>query len=187
MTTPSLIAETLDQNEDLITHSGRGEPYGYVDWWPVSIAFNTSGKFGPYDNPDVRWAISFYLDRAELRELAYDGAAAFNPLTMPQYPPLQPYFDIATEVMEEIGRSTLDYDPDRGDELMEGAGFTKNSDGMWEDSGGNTINCENRRFRSMGSTSVRQLRSSLSTTASTLTTVNPPMPPAEWLRVTLSV
>ncbi len=142
MTTPSLIAETLDQNEDLITHSGRGEPYGYVDWWPVSIAFNTSGKFGPYDNPDVRWAISFYLDRAELRELAYDGAAAFNPLTMPQYPPLQPYFDIATEVMEEIGRSTLDYDPDRGDELMQGAGFTKNADGMWEDEGGNTVNCE---------------------------------------------
>ena len=56
-------AETLDQNEDLITHSGRQEPYGYVDWWPVSIAFNTSGRFGPYDNPDVRWAVSFYLDR----------------------------------------------------------------------------------------------------------------------------
>ncbi len=142
MTTPSLIAETLDQNEDLITHSGRGEPYGYVDWWPVSIAFNTSGKFGPYDNPDVRWAISFYLDREELRDLAYDGAAAFNPLTMPQYPPLQPYFDIATEVMEEIGRSTLDYDPDRGDALLTEAGFTKGSGGMWEDSGGNTINCD---------------------------------------------
>ena len=141
MTTPSLIAETLDQNEDLITHSGRGEPYGYVDWWPVSIAFNTSGKFGPYDDPDVRWAISFYLDREELRDLAYDGAAAFNPLTMPQYPPLQPYFDIATEVMDEIGRSTLDYDPDRGDELLTAAGFTKNN-GMWEDSGGNTINCD---------------------------------------------
>ena len=141
MTTPSLIKETLDQNDFLITHSGRDEPYGYVDWWPVSIAFNTSGKFGPYDNPDVRWAVSFYLDREELRDLAYDGAAAFNPLTMPQYPPLQPYFDIATEVMDEIGRSTLDYDPDRGDELLEAAGFHKH-DGMWEDDGGNTINCE---------------------------------------------
>ena len=127
MTTPSLIAETLDQNEDLITHSGRQEPYGYVDWWPVSIAFNTSGKFGPYDDPDVRWAVSFYLDREELRDLAYDGAAAYNPLTMPQYPPLQPYFDIAVEVMDEIGRSTLDYDPDRGDGLLTDAGFTKNS------------------------------------------------------------
>ena len=142
MTTPALIAETLEQNDDLITHSGRGEPYGYVDWWPVSIAFNTSGKFGPYDDKDVRWAFSFYLDRKELRELAYDGAAAYNPLTMPQYPPLQPYFDIAMEVMDEIGRSTLEYDPERGDELLMGAGFTKNSDGMWEDSGGNTINCE---------------------------------------------
>ena len=142
MTTPALIKETLDQNPNLLTHSGRGEPYGYVDWWPVSIAFNDSGKFGPYDNPDVRWAFSFYLDREELRELAYDGAAAFNPLTMPQYPPLKPYFEIATEVMEEIGRSTLDYDPDRGDELLQGAGFTKNGDGMWVDDGDNTINCD---------------------------------------------
>ncbi len=142
MTTPALIKETLDQNSDLLTHSGRGEPYGYVDWWPVSIAFNNSGKFGPYDNPDVRWAFSFYLNRDELRELAYDGAAAYNPLTMPQYPPLQPYFDIATEVMEEIGRSTLDYDPDRGDELLTAAGFEKNSAGFWEDSGGNTIDCD---------------------------------------------
>ena len=142
MTTPSLIAETLEQNTALITHSGRGEPYGYVDWWPVSIAFNDSGKFGPYDDPNVRWAFSFYLDRKELRELAYDGAAAFNPLTMPQYPPLQPYFDIAEEVMEEIGRSTLVGDVERGDELMMGAGFTKNSDGMWVDSSGNTVNCE---------------------------------------------
>ena len=142
MTTPALIAETLEQNDDLITHSGRGEPYGYVDWWPVSIAFNTSGKFGPYDDKDVRWAFSFYLDREQLRDLAYDGAAAYNPLTMPQYPPLQPYFDIAMEVMDEIGRSTLEYDPARGDELLRGAGFTENSDGMWEDSGGNTINCE---------------------------------------------
>ena len=94
-----LIKETLDQNIDLITHSGRDKPYGYVDWWPESIAFNTSGKFGPYDNPDVRWAVSFYLDRDELREIAYDGASSLNPLTMPQYPPLQPYFDIAAEVI----------------------------------------------------------------------------------------
>ena len=137
-----LVKETFDQNVDLITHSGRDAPYGYVDWWPVSIAFNTSGKFGPYDNPDVRWAVSFYLDRDELREIAYDGASSLNPLTMPQYPPLQPYFDIAAEVMVEIGRSTLDYDPDRGDQLLTNAGFTKNSDGIWADSGGNTISCE---------------------------------------------
>ncbi len=142
LTSPVLIRETLDENPDLLTHSGRGVPYGYVDWWPVSIAFNTSGRFGPYDNPDVRWAFSFYLDREELRDLAYDGAAAFNPLTMPQFPPLQPYFDIAAEVMEEIGRSTLDYDPDRGDQLLEDAGFTKNADGMWADERGDTIDCE---------------------------------------------
>ncbi|MCE2407556.1 MAG: ABC transporter substrate-binding protein [Pseudomonadales bacterium] len=141
MTTPSLIAETLAQNDFLITHSGREEPYGYVDWWPVSIAFNTSGSHGPYDDSRVRWAISFYLDREELRSVAYDGASSLNPLTMPRYPALRNYFDIANEVMEEIGRSTLEYSPNRGDELLKDAGFAKNADGYWEDSG-KTIDCE---------------------------------------------
>ena len=141
MTTPRLIAETLEQNEFLMTHSGRDQPYGYVDWWPVSIAFNTSGAYGPYDDPDVRWAISFYIDRERLRDDAYDGASSLNPLTMPQFPALQPYFDIAEAVMAEIGRSTLEYSPARADELLRGTGYSKNADGYWE-VGGETIDCE---------------------------------------------
>ena len=141
MTTPSLIKEILDYSPYLITHSGRKEPYGYVDWWPVSLAFNTTGKYGPYDNPDVRWAISFYIDREELRNVAYDGASSLNPLTMPRFPALQPYFDIADEIMAEIGRSTLEFAPHRGDDLLRDAGFTKNIDGYWE-ADGKTINCE---------------------------------------------
>ena len=141
MTTPSLIKEILEHNEFLITHSGRDEPFSYVDWWPVSIAFNTTGLHGPYGDPDVRWAISFYIDREELRNVAYDGAASLNPLTMPRYPALQPYFDIADQVMAEMGRSTLEYSPNHGDELLLSAGFVKNADGFWE-ADGETINCE---------------------------------------------
>ena len=147
MTTPSIIAETLAQSDFLITHSGREEPYGYVDWWPVSISFNNSGAHGPYDDPDVRWAISFYIDREKLRDVAYDGASSLNPLTMPGFPALQPYFDIANEIMTEIGRSTLEYSPDRADELLMSAGYVKNADGFWE-SGGETINCEITGFTS---------------------------------------
>jgi len=142
MTTPAVIRDVLDANSDLITHTGTESPLGYVDWWPVSIAFNDSGKFGPYDDPQVRWAFSNYLDREQLRQVAYDGAAAFNPLTMPQYPPLQKYFDAVAPKLAIPEFDTTLFDIARGDARLEGAGFAKNSDGVWADAQGNTINCE---------------------------------------------
>jgi peptide/nickel transport system substrate-binding protein len=159
MTTPAVIADVLKQNSDLTTHTGSDNPMGYVDWWPVSLGFNNSGKFGPYDNPDVRWAFSKYLNREELRQVAYDGAAAFNPLTMPQYPPLQPYFDSVADLLKEY--DTTEYNPAEGDALLKGAGFTKNGDGMWADAQGNTINCEIIGFSpwvDLGPITAEQLR-----------------------------
>lgn len=140
MTTPSVIVETLGQNSDLVTHTGTESPFGYVDWWPVSLAFNDSGKFGPYDDKNVRWAFSYLLDREELRQVAYDGHAAFNPLTMPGYPPLQPYFEAVADILAK--HDTTEFNPEKAATLLEGAGFSKNSDGLYEDAGGNTINCE---------------------------------------------
>jgi peptide/nickel transport system substrate-binding protein len=140
MTTPAVIAQVLKDNTDLTTHTGADSPQGYVDWWPVSLAFNDSGKFGPYDNPDVRWAFSKYLDRDQLRDVAYDGQAAFNPLTMPQYPPLQKYFDGISDLLAEF--DTTELNVAEADSLLEGAGFSKNSSGNWEDAQGNGINCE---------------------------------------------
>jgi len=141
MTTPRVIKETLAQNAKLITHTGKNSPFGYVDWWPVSLAFNTSGKYGPYDNKDVRWAISYFLDREELRQKAYDGAAAFNPLTMPGYPPLQKYFKAVETLLKQY--DTTEYSVTKGNERMTKAGFTKRpSDNMWVDKSGATVNCQ---------------------------------------------
>jgi peptide/nickel transport system substrate-binding protein len=139
MTTPSVIVETMNKNSDLVTHTGTDAPYGYVDWWPVSIAFNDSGKFGPYDNKDVRWAFSYFLDREELRDVAYDGNAAFNPLTMPQYPPLQKYFDSVADLLAV--NDTTEHNPTKANALLEGAGYSKDGDGNWVDAQGNGINC----------------------------------------------
>jgi len=159
MTTPATIAKTLEQNDKLDTFSKRDSPYGYVDWWPVSLAFNDSGKFGPYDDPNVRWAFSYYLDREQLADVAYDGAAALNPLTMPGYPPLMKYFEAVEDILEEY--DTTEHNPAKGDKLLTDAGFTKNADGMWADAQGNTINCEIIGFTAwvdLGPITAEQLR-----------------------------
>ena len=140
MTTPKTIKKALADNSKLLTHSEQDSPYGYVDWWPVSLAFNNSGKYGPYDDKDIRWAMSYLLDRTELSKFAYDGAAALNPLTMPQYPPLQKYFDGVSDLL--VGdRDTALYAPDKSAAIFTEKGYAKNSGGMWEKDG-EMINCE---------------------------------------------
>ena len=139
MTTPAVIVETLAANSDLVTHTRSEPPYGYVDWWPVSIAFNDSGKFGPYDDKNVRWAFSYFLDREELRQVAYDGNAAFNPLTLPGYPPLQKYFDSVSDLLAVF--DTTEFNVSKGDARMESAGYSKDGDGNWMDSNNIGINC----------------------------------------------
>ena len=36
--------------------TGQKPPYGYVDWWPISLYVNNEVK--PFDDKDVRWALS---------------------------------------------------------------------------------------------------------------------------------
>jgi len=59
---------------------------------------------------------------------------------MPGYPPLQPYFEGVADILAK--HDTTEFNPEKAASLLEGAGFSKNADGMYEDSGGNTINCE---------------------------------------------
>ena len=34
------IGPTIENNPQLITHTLREPPYGYMDWWPTSMWFN---------------------------------------------------------------------------------------------------------------------------------------------------
>jgi peptide/nickel transport system substrate-binding protein len=159
MTTPAVIVETMGKNSDLVTHTGTDTPFGYVDWWPVSLAFNDTGKFGPYDDKNVRWAFSYLLDRQELSDVAYDGAAAFNPLTMPGYPPLKKYFDSVADLLAV--NDTTEHNPAKAAALLEGAGYSKDGDGNWVDAQGTGINCEIIGFSpwvDLGPITAEQLR-----------------------------
>ena len=45
---PQLIPTIIDQASDhVVFYTGLEKPYGYVDWWPVSMYFNNLEA--PYD------------------------------------------------------------------------------------------------------------------------------------------
>ena len=68
----------------IITHTGTEPPYGYMDWWPTSMWFNH--EEGPFTEKDVRWAVSYSIDRQQLLDVGLDGSGILTPLPFPQYP-----------------------------------------------------------------------------------------------------
>ncbi len=134
---PATFPTVIRQNPKIITHSGQKPPWGYVDWWPISLYLNNDAK--PFDDKDVRWAISHYIDRQQLIEVAYLGAATTSALPLPPYKPLLPYFDAVKDLL--VKYNTLEFNPKKGDALLEAKGFKKTS-GMWQGADGKPFTLE---------------------------------------------
>ncbi|MEZ4656257.1 MAG: ABC transporter substrate-binding protein [Caldilineaceae bacterium] len=129
---PSSFPTVLDGNDKATSWTGKESPYGYVDWWPHSLYVNTEVE--PWSDKNVRWALSYYIDRSKIVDISWSGSSKVTPLPMPDYPPLQPYFDATQSLLETY--NTLEYNPEKGDELLTAKGWTKNGDGMWMDEKG---------------------------------------------------
>lgn len=118
---PETMKTVLEKNPKIITHTGNKPPYGYQDWWPTSLYLNTTQA--PFDDPDVRWAVSYFIDRKQVIDVAYGGASIVSPLPMPQYPPLLPYFDAVKDLLQRY--DTNAFDPAKGAAKLEGKGWKK--------------------------------------------------------------
>jgi len=85
---PSSWPTVLKGNPKATSWTGDKPPYGYVDWWPHSMYVNT--QVAPWSDKDVRWALSYYIDRKKIVDVAWSGASKETPLPLPDYPPLKP-------------------------------------------------------------------------------------------------
>jgi peptide/nickel transport system substrate-binding protein len=135
---PTSFPTVLSGNPKATSWTGSEPPYGYVDWWPHSLYVNN--EVAPWSDKDVRWALSYYIDRDKIVEVSWAGASKVTPLPLPDYPPLQPYFEAAAPMLETY--NTLEYNPEKGDQLLQNKGWTKNGDGMWLDENGQQVTLE---------------------------------------------
>lgn len=126
---PTNIKAVLAQNKAITTWSGEKVPYGYRDWWPVSLGFNDS--VAPFNDAEIRWAVNHTIDRKQLVDIGYQGAGEGTLLPFPNFPALQPYLDAVKDQTKQIES----FDLKKTAQIMQGKGYTKNSAGFWSKEG----------------------------------------------------
>ncbi len=128
---PGTIKALLPQNKALITHSFNRPPFGYVDWWPNSFWINTTLE--PWNDPSIRWALSYAIDRQGAIDVAYEGAGQATELPYPAYPALKPYADSVKDLLAKYPNNK--YDLAEVDKRLKAKGYAKDGAGFWAKGG----------------------------------------------------
>jgi peptide/nickel transport system substrate-binding protein len=132
---PNTMKQILSQNPKLQGWAGNNPPYGYTDWWPTSLYVDTTKA--PWSDKDLRWALSYSIDRQQLIDVAFNGASTATKLPLPdpaQYPGLKPFQDAVSGLLDQ--NNTNEYSLDKAAQRIQGKGYTKGADGFWADANG---------------------------------------------------
>jgi peptide/nickel transport system substrate-binding protein len=141
-TFPTIFAN----NPKIFTFSGQNKPFGMLDWWALSLFVNNEVK--PFDDRDVRWALSYYIDRKQVDEVGDFGAGQVSALPLPPFKPLLPYFAAVKDLLAKYNTNELN--PAKGDALLTAKGYKKDSAGFWADAKGEHIKIDIIGFGTAG-------------------------------------
>ncbi len=121
------------QNPNVITWFEE-PPFAWVPD-PCSRTLEFNNAMAPWDDPEMRWAINYAIDRDKIVQIAYENTTLKSRHFFPAYPPLDDLVDAAIEA----GAWDLDqlwtHDPAKAAEIIESKGYTKNASGYYEKDG----------------------------------------------------
>ena len=127
------LESVLERNTRVETFSGRQPPYGYLDWCPIDLNVNCLEP--PFDDPQIRRAISMAIDRKKLVQQAEAGAGvvALHPFT--PYRWFAPFDEALQEILARHGYDAEPHLPEVN-RIMAGKGYRKDDEGLWTDAEG---------------------------------------------------
>ena len=119
------------RNPKLVSWAAKGPVWGAPDGCQPSVAFNV--QTAPYDDVSVRQAIAAAVDRDQIADLSYEGAApvALGPFS--SFPGVKNYLAQMDDILKPAGAK-----PDRAkaEKLLTAKGFSRGADGKWQLPGG---------------------------------------------------
>jgi peptide/nickel transport system substrate-binding protein len=122
------------RNPNVVAHFNE-PPFAWVPD-PCSRTFEFNHTVEPWNDPEMRWAINYAIDREEIVNISYEGSTFASRHFFPAYPPLDLLVDLleAEGIYEEF--PLLEHNPERAVEIIEAKGYTMNdSTGYYEKDG----------------------------------------------------
>lgn len=119
-----------EQNPNVITWFDD-LPYAWVPD-PCSRTFELNNQVEPWNDPEMRWALNYAIDRDQIVDISYEGTTLKSRHFFPAYPPLDALVDAAIEAGAWDLEQLWTYDPDQTREILESKGYALNDNGYYE-------------------------------------------------------
>ena len=128
------LLDVFEQNPEVVSWSKQEPPYGYLDWCPIGLFVNNAGDSPVAESKDIRWALNYALNRETLVSNAERGAGTIAYHMITPYSWFDPFEEVLQPIYEKHSLDEVEH-YDLIDERMAAAGYSKNSDDMWEKDG----------------------------------------------------
>lgn len=115
-TNPSTNKAMQGQNPKLVSYTDK-PPLAWIDPCPRMLTLNTTVK--PWDKKEMRWALSYAINRQQIVDVVNEGAGATSNFIFPSYKGLQPFQDAIKDIVTPIGEFNLD----KSHKLIESQGY----------------------------------------------------------------
>jgi peptide/nickel transport system substrate-binding protein len=131
---PSQMFALQAQNPKLISYTDA-PPYAWIDPCPRMLTLNTT--ISPWDRKEMRWALSYAMDRQQIVDVVLEGAGVPSSFIFPIYPAMLPYIDAGKPLLDPVGEFNLD----KSRQMFESQGYTLN-EGKWVGSDGTALSLD---------------------------------------------
>lgn len=133
---PSTNAALQAQNPNLISYTDE-PPLGWIDPCPRMLTINST--VAPWDKKEMRWALSYAINRQQIVDVVTEGAGATSSFIFPDYAGMKPFQDAIADIIAPIG----EFNQDKSRELLEGQGYTLDAgSGKYVDADGKTLSLD---------------------------------------------
>ncbi|MCC6629487.1 MAG: ABC transporter substrate-binding protein [Chloroflexi bacterium] len=114
------------QNPKLATWADKGPVWGGPDGCVYRVAFNVMKP--PFDDPEIRWAINYAIDREQLVNLAYEGGTSVAVAPFSSYG-VQKYVAFFKDIVNKYNPQM--HDLKKTEEILTRKGYKRNANGKW--------------------------------------------------------